>query len=74
MDNYHVVSTQNGWKLHAQGSDEVLLAAPTKDRLLELLPGYMDGRSGSVKTHTETGQIEDERTYPRGEDPRRSKG
>jgi hypothetical protein len=74
MNNYHVVSTPNGWKLHAQGSDESLLGAPTKARLLELLPDFMDGRTGSVKIHTETGQIEDERTYPRSEDPRRSKG
>jgi hypothetical protein len=52
MDNYHVVATQNGWKLHAQGSDEALLAAPTKDRLLKLLPGYMGGRTGSSEnTH-----------------------
>lgn len=74
MDNYHVVSTPSGWKLHAQGSDEALLGAPTKARLLELLPDYMKGRIGSVKIHTEAGQIEEERTYPRSEDPSRSKG
>ncbi len=45
-----------------------------KARMLELLPDFMDGRTASVKIHTETGQIEDERTYPRSEDPRRSKG
>lgn len=74
MDTYDVVSTPNGWRLHAQHSDETLLAAPTKEQLLKLLPGYMDGRTGSVKIHTETGQIEDERTYPRSEDPAVVKG
>jgi hypothetical protein len=74
MDNYHVISTPDGWKLHRQNSEETLLGAPTKARLLELLPDFMDGRPGSVKIHTETGQIEEERTYPRSEDPRRSRG
>lgn len=44
MDTYHVVLTPNGWRFHAQHSDEMLLAAPTKEQLLKLLPGYMDGR------------------------------
>jgi hypothetical protein len=74
MDNYHVVPTTEGWKLHAVGSAEVLLGAPTKARLLELLPDFMYGRTGSVKIHNVTGEIDEERTYPRSEDPRRSKG
>lgn len=74
MDNYHVVPASGGWKLHAQSSEEALISAPTKARLMELLPSFMDGRTGSVKIHTETGQLEEERTYPRNEDPRRSKG
>lgn len=74
MDNYHVVTDGSGWKLHAQGSDQALLSAPTKADLLEQLPRYMADRTGTVKIHTETGQIEDERTYPRSADPRRSKG
>ncbi|AGZ38096.1 DUF2188 domain-containing protein [Pseudomonas aeruginosa] len=74
MDNYHVVAEGSGWKLHLQGDSRALLNAPTKAQLLEQLPGYMEGRTGSVKIHTATGQIEDERTYPRSADPRRSKG
>ncbi|WP_282355122.1 DUF2188 domain-containing protein [Pseudomonas sp. PS01303] len=63
--NYHIVSTPDGWNLQAEGFEAALLAAPTKARLLELLSEYMDGRTGSVKIYTETGKIEDERTYPR---------
>lgn len=74
MDIYHVVKTGTGWKLHAQGEGRALLSTSTKAQLLDQLPAYMDGRTGSVKIHTETGQIEDERTYPRNADPRRSKG
>jgi hypothetical protein len=74
MQDFHVVPSRTGWELHAQGSDRSLLTASTKAELLAQLPGFMDGRTGSVKIHTETGQIEEERTYPRNEDPRRSKG
>jgi hypothetical protein len=74
MDSYHVVPSITGWTLHAQGADKDLLSAPTKAQLLQQLPGYMEGRIGSVKIHTETGQIEEERTYPRSEDPRKTKG
>lgn len=74
MDNYHVVADAKGWKMHRQGDSKALLSAPTKTQLLDQLPGYMEGREGSVKIHTTDGQIEDERTYPRSADPRRSKG
>jgi len=74
MENYHVVADDAGWRLHAQGSDRKLLGAKTKAELLDQLPGYMEGRVGSVKIHTENGQIEEERTYPRSEDPSQSKG
>ncbi|MDN4500120.1 DUF2188 domain-containing protein [Pseudomonas mosselii] len=74
MDNYHVVAEGTGWKLHRQGESQALLSAPTKAELLEQLPTYMEGRTGSVKIHTASGQIEDERTYPRSADPRRSRG
>lgn len=74
MDNYHVTTEGTGWKLHRQGDSQALLFAATKAELLEQLPGFMEGRTGSVKIHTSGGQIEDERTYPRSEDPRRSKG
>ncbi|WP_338585739.1 DUF2188 domain-containing protein [Pseudomonas sp. MAG733B] len=74
MNIYHVVADGSGWKLHTQGADKALLSTLTKTDLLEQLPSYMAGRTGSVKIHTETGEIEEERTYPRSEDPRRSKG
>lgn len=74
MDNYHVVEYGNEWILHAEGDDKALLSADTKTALLEQLPDYMEGRTGSVKIHKATGHIEEERTYPRSADPRSSKG
>ncbi|MGM7284746.1 DUF2188 domain-containing protein [Pseudomonas guariconensis] len=74
MDNYHVTAEGSGWKLHREGDSQALLSGTTKAELLEQLPGFMEGRTGSVKIHTSDGQIEDERTYPRSADPGRSKG
>ncbi|HFL2867000.1 TPA: DUF2188 domain-containing protein [Pseudomonas aeruginosa] len=69
-----MVAEGSGWKLHLQGDSRALLHASTKAQLLEQLPGYMEGRTVSVKIHTANGQFEDERTYPRSADPRISKG
>ncbi|MDM9591638.1 DUF2188 domain-containing protein [Pseudomonas asiatica] len=74
MDNYHVVEYGNEWILHAEGNDTALISADTKAELLSMLPEYMQGRTGSVKIHTATGHIAEERTYPRSADPQRSKG
>ncbi len=74
MDTYHVVPAAAGWQLQQQGSDRILASAETKAALLEELPRFMADRNGTVKIHTQTGEIEEERTYPRSEDPRRSKG
>jgi hypothetical protein len=74
MDNYHVIHTENGWELHPQGSTEAVLTAKRKEDLLGQLPGYMEGKVASVKIHNREGRIEDERSYPRTSDPRRSKG
>ena len=45
-------------------------AAATKGGVLERAVG----KSGSVKIKKRNGKIQEERTYPRGSDPRRSKG
>ncbi len=60
--------------MHVEGDDQALITATTKSELLEQLPTFMKGRVGSVKFHTATGLIEEERTYPRSADPRESRG
>lgn len=46
----------------------------SKAELLGLLPDYFAGKTASVKIHKADGSIEEERTYPRAADPRRTKG
>jgi len=39
-----------------------------------MLPDFFEGNTVSVKIHKADGTIEEERTYPRSADPRRTKG
>ncbi|QJD59467.1 DUF2188 domain-containing protein [Pseudomonas sp. gcc21] len=74
MDNYHVSQTDNGWELRKEGAARAARTASTKAELLALLPGYMEGKTASVKIHLRDGTIEEERTYPRRADPSESPG
>ncbi len=74
MDTYHVVPTEAGWQLQKEGSERPLIDGGSKATLLKELQFFMNGREGTVKIHTRTGEIEEERTYPRRADPRQSKG
>ncbi len=74
MDTYHISKTDNGWELRKTGSARASKSAGTKQELLELTAAYMEGKTASVKIHKEDGTIQEERTYPRSADPRRTKG
>ena len=74
MDNFHIVETNGVWQLKAEGSDKAIKEARTKQDILEQTQSYMSDRVASVKVHKRDGEIEEERTYPRAADPRKSKG
>ncbi|HDS1733224.1 DUF2188 domain-containing protein [Pseudomonas sp. BP8] len=74
MDNYHVSPTSNGWELKKVGADRASKRAATKLEVVSMLPDFFEGKTASVKIHKADGTIEEERTYPRSADPRRTKG
>lgn len=74
MENYHVSPTSNGWELKKAGADRASKRAATKQELVSMLPDFFEGKTASVKIHKADGTIEEERTYPRSADPRRTKG
>jgi len=74
MDNYHVSPTSNGWELKKVGADRASKRAATKQEVVSMLPDFFEGKTASVKIHKADGTIEEERTYPRSADPRRTKG
>ncbi|HDS1733157.1 DUF2188 domain-containing protein [Pseudomonas sp. BP8] len=74
MDNYHLSPTSDGWELKKAGADRASKRAATKQELVSMLSDFLDGKTASVKIHKADGTIEEERTYPRSADPRRTKG
>ena len=74
LDRYHLTKRKNEWRLEKAGSDRALVKASTKAEAIQKTRRYMKTRKGSVRIHKVNGKIQEERTYPRGADPRSSKG
>ena len=75
MRQMHVVKTSRGWAGKAAGGRVVargrtkVLAVKRTARVAKASPSAV-----SVKIHKVNGRIQEERTYPRRADPRRSRG
>jgi len=74
MDNYHITPTENGWALNKQGAERASKTATTKVEIIKLATEFLDGKTASLKIHKEDGTIQEERTYPRSADPKKTKG
>lgn len=74
MDTYHVNPTGEGWELKRTGADRASKRSNTKQELVSSLSEFFEGKTASVKIHKADGTIEEERTYPRTSDPKRTKG
>lgn len=74
MDNYHISATDKGWELRKEGGSRASKQATTKDELLRETASFLEGKTASVKIHKKDGSIQEERTYPRKADPRKSEG
>ena len=74
MDNYHITPTDGGWELKKEGASRASKIAATKDEIIRLASEFLDGKTASLKIHKGDGVLQEERTYPRGAEPRRSKG
>jgi hypothetical protein len=74
MDNYHITKTDKGWALTKEGAQRASKAASTKAEITALASEFLQGKTASLKIHKEDGTIQEERTFPRGADPRKSKG
>ena len=74
MDNYHLVHKDDQWKFEKQGSERSIRNFETKSEAMNFSVNYMNNNGGSLKIHKRDGQFQEERTYPRSADPRKSKG
>jgi len=74
MDNYHITKDGDIWKLKKEGNDRASITANTKNDIIQQTRDFMEDKTGSVKIHKGNGQFQEERTYPRAADPKKSKG
>ena len=78
LPSYHLTrdKVRGGWQLEKAGSDRATARFDKKAEALKrgALKAAVGKDGGSVKIHNQNGRIQQERTYPRGADPRSSKG
>lgn len=73
MNIYHLTPKGNQWELAEEG-DGSLALFETKKEALEVSRRTVEKITGSLKIHKADGTIEEERIYPRSEDPAKSPG
>ena len=69
-----IVKGTNGWV--AKSGGQPMMEASRKDDLVRQVAqtARASGTATSVRIHGQNGRIQEERTYGKGADPRRSKG
>ncbi len=74
MDNYHITKKGNKWRFGKVGSQRSISNSDTKAEAIKKMRGHMENKTGSVKIHKENGQFQEERTYQRRDDPKKTPG
>ena len=75
MKNYHVTKDGDAWKMKAEGGQRSSIVTETKEQMYDAVRKYSETNPDiSVKYHKVDGTIQEERTFPRSSDPRKSKG
>lgn len=76
MKNYHLTKQRDSWKLTKEGatSPATNLSGLNKTQAIQQSAQLLAGTGGSLKIHKVNGRIQEERTYPKSADPRKSRG
>jgi hypothetical protein len=78
MHNYHLVHRQGEWKLEGECARRATVAfhdCSKRDAIRQCAERFNHGKEPvSLKIHKLNGRIQEERSYPHGHDPRRSRG
>ncbi|WP_409029329.1 DUF2188 domain-containing protein [Gracilimonas sediminicola] len=78
MDNYHLSKKDGNWRLKKEGASRAskVFEGSNKNEATRKSASTLRNRgsASSLKIHKENGRIQEERTYPRKADPRKSKG
>jgi hypothetical protein len=74
MDNYHITKKDKKWEFKKQGAKQPTETARTKEKIIQKMQNHMSDKTGSVKIHKKDGPIQEERTYQRKDDPKKTPG
>lgn len=76
LDKYtlHKDAKTEKWRLEQEGADRVKKTFDTKQEALSGLKAAVGSSGGSVRIRKVDNSIQEERTYPRSRDPKKSKG
>lgn len=76
MKRMDIVKSDDGWKATSNGRTVRGTKAPTKAATISQTAATARATDEpvSVRIHKENGRIQEERTYPRSADPKKSKG
>ena len=76
VDKYtrHTDRKSDKWRLEREGSDRAKRTFDTKEDALKNLRDAVGPDGGSVRIRKVDNTIQEERTYPRSKDPRKSPG
>lgn len=74
MDNYHITQKGDIWQFKKEGGQKAISNSDTKAEAMEKMKDFMADKIGSVKIHKQDGRIQEERTYQRKDDPKKSQG
>lgn len=76
MKNYHLTKDGENWKLKKEDSNRASkVFEGNKQEAIKQSAQFLKGNEGgSLKIHKTNGRIQEERTYPKANDPSESKG
>jgi hypothetical protein len=74
MKNYHLTNKDGEWKFRKENSQRSIKNFDTKTDALNFTKDFMNNNGGSLKIHKTDGTLQEERTYPKSKDPRKTKG
>lgn len=74
MKKYYISKKDSSWQFKEEGAERAIKKSETKAEALKSMREFMKDKVGSVKIHKEDGKIQEERTYQKINDPRKTKG
>ncbi len=76
MENFHLVHKDGKYKLKRENAERAskVIESNKQEAIKQSKEFIIDNGGGSLKIHKNNGGFQEERTYPKSNDPNKSKG